>query len=213
VAGGGQGAPCQPRRGPRHPVSLPRHTDPYTMDEHDPGTGIARRHGLVESRMRGDTHVRFGGAGRGTRSSERAIPRPGPTPTRPALRAASGRPPAGNDPTARWFDFTMTDAGAGKSATTCSLDLSKGLPELLAVLLQRPSSTNAQRSPTTSTLDLFKLLPELVMLPPQRPEFVLNLESFLLPVRCCWRSRSRSSLGATESPRLNCTSGSPRRRR
>ena len=36
--------------------------------------------------MRGDTHVRFGGAGRGTRSSERAIPRPGPTPTRPALR-------------------------------------------------------------------------------------------------------------------------------
>ena len=40
--------------------------------------------------MRGDTHVRFGGAGRGTRSSERAIPRPGPTPTRPALR----RPPA-----------------------------------------------------------------------------------------------------------------------
>jgi hypothetical protein len=63
------------------------------MDEHDPGTVIARRHGLVESRMRGDTHVRFGGAGRGTRSSERAIPRPGPTPTRPALRAASGRPP------------------------------------------------------------------------------------------------------------------------
>jgi hypothetical protein len=55
------------------------------MDEHDPGTVIARRHGLVESRMRGDTHVRFGGAGRGTRSSERPIPRPGPTPTRPAL--------------------------------------------------------------------------------------------------------------------------------
>jgi hypothetical protein len=24
------------------------------MDEHDPGTGIARRHGLVESRMRGE---------------------------------------------------------------------------------------------------------------------------------------------------------------
>jgi len=89
VAGGGQGAPCQPRRGPRHPVSLPRNTDPYTMDKHHAGTGIARRHGLVESRMRGDTHVRFGGAGRGTRSSERAIPRPGPTPTRPALRAAA----------------------------------------------------------------------------------------------------------------------------
>jgi hypothetical protein len=54
------------------------------------GIKIARRHGLVESRMRGDTHVRFGGAGRGTRSSERAIPRPGPTPKgRPC-----GRPPA-----------------------------------------------------------------------------------------------------------------------
>ena len=94
VAGGGQGAPCQPRPGPRHPVSLPRNTDPDTMDEHDAGTGIARRHGLVESRMRGDTHVRFGGAGRGTRPSERATLRPGPTPTRPALRAAAsgGRP-------------------------------------------------------------------------------------------------------------------------
>jgi hypothetical protein len=74
----------------------------------------------------------------------------------------------------------MTDAGAGKSATTCTLDLSKGLPELLAVLVQRPSSTNAQRSLTTSTLDLFKMLTELVMLC-QRPEFVLKLESLLLP--------------------------------
>jgi hypothetical protein len=34
-----------------------------------------------------------GGAGRGTRSSERAIPRPGPTPTRPALRAAGDHLP------------------------------------------------------------------------------------------------------------------------
>jgi hypothetical protein len=57
-------------------------------------TKLHQWHGLVESRMRGDTHVRFGGGGRGTRSSERAIPRPGPTPTRPALRAASGCPPA-----------------------------------------------------------------------------------------------------------------------
>ena len=60
------------------------------MDEHDPGSVIARRQGLVESRMRGDTHVRFGGAGQGTRSPERAMPRPGPTPTRPT----SGRPEA-----------------------------------------------------------------------------------------------------------------------
>jgi hypothetical protein len=56
------------------------------MDEHDPGTGIARRHGLVESRMRGDTHVRFGGAGRGTRSSEKGdtAPRPDPYKAGPA---------------------------------------------------------------------------------------------------------------------------------
>jgi hypothetical protein len=74
----------------------------------------------------------------------------------------------------------MTDAGAGKSATARTLDLSKGLPELLAVLVQRLSSTNAQTSLTTSTLDLFKPLPELVMLP-QKPEFVLKLESLLLP--------------------------------
>jgi hypothetical protein len=89
VANGGQGAPWQLRRGPCHPVSLPRNTDPHTMDEHDPGSVIARRQGLVESRMRGDTQVRFGGAGRGTRSPERAMPRPGPTPTRPP---AAGRP-------------------------------------------------------------------------------------------------------------------------
>jgi hypothetical protein len=105
---------------------------------------------------------------------------------------------AGNDPTARWLDFTMTDAGAGKSATACTLDLSKGLPELLAVLLQRPS-TNAPRSLTTSTLELFKMLPEPVMLS-QRPEFVLSLNRSCSPARCCWRSRSRSSLEAPESP-------------
>jgi hypothetical protein len=73
------------------------------MDEHDPGTGIARRHGLVESRMRGDTHVRFGGAGRGTRSSERAIPRPGPTllPVVAELQVRWDRD------SGRWFAFVL----------------------------------------------------------------------------------------------------------
>jgi hypothetical protein len=71
------------------------------MDEHDPGTGIARRHGLVESRMRGDTHVRFGGAGRGTRSSEKGdtAPRPDPYKAGPAggrlRRPSSAAIPAG----------------------------------------------------------------------------------------------------------------------
>src|SRR5512132_3628795 len=40
-----------------------------------------------------DTHVRFGGAGRGTRPSERAIPRPGPTlQDRPCGRRRGDRP-------------------------------------------------------------------------------------------------------------------------
>jgi putative ABC transport system substrate-binding protein len=38
------------------------------------------RHGPVESRMRGDMHVRFGGAGRGNGPAERRTPRPDPTP-------------------------------------------------------------------------------------------------------------------------------------
>ena len=36
--------------------------------------------------MRGNAHVRFGGAGRGNGSLERAIPRPGPTLRPAALR-------------------------------------------------------------------------------------------------------------------------------
>jgi hypothetical protein len=36
-------------------------------------------HEPVESRMRGDMHVRFGGAGRGNGPAERRIPRPDPT--------------------------------------------------------------------------------------------------------------------------------------
>ena len=44
---------------------------------------LAQRHGLVESRMRGNAHVRFGGAGRGNGRFERNTPRPGPTPTSP----------------------------------------------------------------------------------------------------------------------------------
>src|SRR5512132_1915096 len=60
---------------------------------------IAQRHGLAESRMRGNAHVRFGGAGRGNGSLERAIPRPGPT-LRPAAhrvhRSRAG--PSGDGP-------------------------------------------------------------------------------------------------------------------
>ena len=44
-----------------------------------PSDPTAQRQGLVESRMRGNSHVRFGGAGRGNGSPERATPRPGPT--------------------------------------------------------------------------------------------------------------------------------------
>src|SRR6266540_6550800 len=48
------------------------------------------RRGLAESRMHGNTHVRFGGAGRGNGSAERLNPRPGPTPTRPSTTPAKG---------------------------------------------------------------------------------------------------------------------------
>ena len=42
---------------------------------------MTRRDGLVESRMRGNAHVRFGGADRGNGPPETVAPRPGPTPT------------------------------------------------------------------------------------------------------------------------------------
>jgi hypothetical protein len=77
------------------------------MDEHDPGTGIARRHGLVESRMRGDTHVRFGGAGRGTRSSEKGDTAPRPDPYK-AGPAGGLRPPSGPATTRRSVNRMVT---------------------------------------------------------------------------------------------------------
>src|SRR3989442_1502533 len=40
--------------------------------------------------MRGDAHVRFGGAGRGNGSAEKPTPRPGPTPTRPSTTPDTG---------------------------------------------------------------------------------------------------------------------------
>jgi hypothetical protein len=47
--------------------------------------------------MRGNAHVRFGGAGRGNGSLERAIPRPGPTLRAPALRVHHQRARAPGD--------------------------------------------------------------------------------------------------------------------
>lgn len=48
------------------------------------------RHGPAESRMRGNAHVRFGGAGPGNAPRESAAARPGPIPTRsgPTRRSA-----------------------------------------------------------------------------------------------------------------------------
>ncbi len=50
----------EPRSGDGHPLPLPGRNipTPWTETEHLP---LTHRHGLVESRMRGDTHVRFGG--------------------------------------------------------------------------------------------------------------------------------------------------------
>jgi hypothetical protein len=46
--------------------------------EHDPR--LIHRHGHVESRMRGNTHVRFGGAGRGNGPTETVDTAPRPDP-------------------------------------------------------------------------------------------------------------------------------------
>src|SRR6266508_3838124 len=66
------------------------------------------RRGLAESRMHGNTHVRFGGAGRGNGSAERLNPRPGPTPTR-----RSTTPDAGSAATS-----TATTTGRTRGSTT-----------------------------------------------------------------------------------------------
>jgi hypothetical protein len=51
--------------------------------------------------MRGNAHVRFGGAGRGNGSAERLTPRPGPIPTRSAStgRSAGARTSSASSPT------------------------------------------------------------------------------------------------------------------
>jgi hypothetical protein len=57
--------------------------------------------------MRGNSHVRFGGAGRGNGSPERAAPRPGPTllaVVAELLAAASG---AWDRDAGRWFAFVL----------------------------------------------------------------------------------------------------------
>jgi site-specific DNA recombinase len=66
VAGGWRGGAIQSRSSGGHPLPLSGGPHPFTVgSQHDGGSCIDRRHGLVESRMRGNTHVRFGGAGRG----------------------------------------------------------------------------------------------------------------------------------------------------
>ncbi len=55
---------------------------PSPWQERDDRDGrVTQGHDLVESRMRGNAHVRFGGAGQGIRPPETEALRPGPTPT------------------------------------------------------------------------------------------------------------------------------------
>lgn len=66
VADGRREDPVQPQLGTGHPLPIPGRTDPIAVAYDERGDhGIARRHGLAESRMRGNSHVRFGRAGRG----------------------------------------------------------------------------------------------------------------------------------------------------
>ncbi len=59
---GGQGHAVQSRGGHRQPVPLSGEPHPRPLVKRVGGiAGLTRRHGLVESRMRGDAHVRFGG--------------------------------------------------------------------------------------------------------------------------------------------------------
>src|SRR5690606_24423056 len=61
----------------------------------------AYRHGHVESRMRGDTHVRFGGRAGETDRIERPAPRPGPTRPSATTRPGTGvSSPVGRIPSA-----------------------------------------------------------------------------------------------------------------
>lgn len=69
---------------PRRPVQKRKHDEQPEAGLGDP----ERQEGecdeqadRLESRMRGNTHVRFGGAGRGNGPSERTTLRPGPIPT------------------------------------------------------------------------------------------------------------------------------------
>ena len=82
VADGRRGDIVQPGR-----VTVTRYryrgaAHPVAMGEHDNRVGrMTDWHGLVESRMRGNAHVRFGGRAGETDRAERSAPRPGPTPT------------------------------------------------------------------------------------------------------------------------------------
>ena len=81
VANGRQGHVVRSDDGDGHPLPLPGQQHPLAVAERDErDRRVTHGHGLVESRMHGNAHVRFGGAGRGDGCFERSEPRPGPTP-------------------------------------------------------------------------------------------------------------------------------------
>src|SRR3954470_11486904 len=70
----------RPDDGAGHPLPLPGREHPHALAAHEHNPGLTHRHGHVESRMRGNTHVRFGGAGRGNGPTETVDTAPRPDP-------------------------------------------------------------------------------------------------------------------------------------
>jgi hypothetical protein len=65
---------------PGHPLPLPGREHPHALAANEHNSGLIHWHGHVESRMRGNTRVRFGGAGRGDGPTETVDTAPRPDP-------------------------------------------------------------------------------------------------------------------------------------
>jgi hypothetical protein len=80
VAGGRRGEAVQSSRGDRDTLPLPSESHPLALDgDNDDAGDVAHRHERVESRMRGNAHVRFGGRAGETEWRKRRHRAPDPT--------------------------------------------------------------------------------------------------------------------------------------
>lgn len=128
------------RHGGGHPLPLASRQHPLPMGDRSMNVPA---HRFAESRMRGNTHVRFGGADRGNGPSEMTAPRPGPIPTKNGSTARSAA--------ATWSASSPTaPPSSASSAPSSPNNTTNGKPHA-ATYPKKPSAKACSPSSPTPT--------------------------------------------------------------